>query len=156
MGVAKGLAHISELLWDKNQRLEDKFNLNEEIEVKIKSFDKEERKISLEYPLKGENPWFALANKYEINDIVTCKVVKFVSFGAFLEIEKGLEGLVHNSEITSLKRVVKPEDELQLGQIINAKIIDINKEKLKIGLSIKEIEGTSAEYGYEEYIGKEN
>ena len=148
LGVAKGLAHISELLWDKNQRLEDKFNLNEEIEVKIKSFDKEERKISLEYPLKGENPWFSLANKYAINDIVTCKVVKFASFGAFLEIEKGLEGLVHNSEITSLKRVVKPEDELQLGQIINAKIIDINKEKLKIGLSIKEIEGTSAEYGY--------
>ena len=154
LGITTGLAHISELLWDKNQRLEDKFNLNEEIEVKIKSFDKEERKISLEYPLKGENPWFALANKYEINDIVTCKVVKFVSFGAFLEIEKGLEGLVHNSEITSLKRVVKPEDELQLGQIINAKIIDINKEKLKIGLSIKEIEGTSAEYGYQEYINK--
>ena len=152
LGITTGLAHISELLWDKNQKLEDKFNLNEEIEVKIKSFDKEERKISLEYPLKGENPWFALASKYEINDIVTCKVVKFASFGAFLEIEKGLEGLVHNSEITSLKRVVKPEDELQLGQIINAKIIDINKEKLKIGLSIKEIEGTSAEYGYEEYI----
>ena len=156
LGITTGLAHISELLWDKNQRLEDKFNLNEEIEVKIKSFDKEERKISLGYPLKGENPWFALANKYEINDIVTCKVVKFASFGAFLEIEKGLEGLVHNSEITSLKRVVKPEDELQLGQIINAKIIDINKEKLKIGLSIKEIEGTSAEYGYEEYIKKED
>lgn len=156
LGVVKGLAHISELLWDKNEKLEDKFNLNDEIEVKIKSFDKEERKISLEYPLKGENPWFALANKYAINDIVTCKVVKFASFGAFLEIEKGLEGLVHNSEITSLKRVVKPEDELQLGQKINAKIIDINKEKLKIGLSIKEIEGTSAEYGYEEYICKEN
>ena len=156
LGITTGLAHISELLWDKNQKLEDKFNLNDEIEVKIKSFDKEERKISLEYPLKGENPWFALANKYAINDIVTCKVVKFASFGAFLEIEKGLEGLVHNSEITSLKRVVKPEDELQLGQIINAKIIDIDKEKLKIGLSIKEIEGTSAEYGYEEYISKEN
>ena len=154
LGITTGLAHISELLWDKNQRLEDKFNLNEEIEVKIKSFDKEERKISLEYPLKGENPWFALVNKYEINDIVTCKVIKFASFGAFLEIEKGLEGLVHNSEITSLKRVVKPEDELRLGQIINAKIIDINKEKLKIGLSIKEIEGTSAEYGYQEYINK--
>lgn len=156
LGVVTGLAHISELLWDKNQKLEDKFSLNDEIEVKIKSFDKEERKISLEYPLKGENPWFTLAGKYSINDIVTCKVVKFASFGAFLEIEKGLEGLVHNSEITSLKRVVKPEDELQLGQTINAKIIDINKEKLKIGLSIKEIEGTSAEYGYDEYIKRQD
>lgn len=152
LGLVTGLLHISELFWDKNQKIEDNFHLNDEIEVKIKSFSKEERKISLEYPSKGENPWFTLANKYKINDIVTCKVAKFVPFGAFLEIEKGLEGLVHNSEITSLKRVIKAEDELQLGQTINAKIINIDKEKLKIGLSIKEIEGTSAEYGYSEYI----
>ena len=152
LGPVTGLAHISELLWDKNEKLENIFNINDKIEVKIKSFSKEDKKISLEYPLKGENPWFALAGKYKVSDIVTCKIAKFASFGAFLEIEKGLEGLVHNSEITSLKRVVKPEDELQLGQMINAKIIDIDKEKLKIGLSIKEIEGTSSEYGYEEYI----
>ena len=154
LGPVTGLAHISELLWDKNEKLEEKFSINDEIEVKIKSFSKEERKISLEYPLKGENPWFGLANKYNVNDVVTCKVLKFASFGAFLEIEKGLEGLVHNSEITSLKRVIKPEDELEIGQTINAKIINIDKEKLKIGLSIKEIEGTSAEYGYEGYISK--
>lgn len=152
LGLVTGLAHISELVWDKNEKLEEKFNINDEIEVKIKDFNKEERRISLEYPLKGENPWFALANKYKVSDIVTCKVVKFASFGAFVEIEKGLEGLVHNSEITALKRVIKPEDELQLGQTVNAKIINIDKEKLKIGLSIKELEGTSAEYGYEEYI----
>ncbi len=152
LGVVSGLAHISELTWDKNQKLEDKFNLNEDIEVKIKSFNKEERKIALEYPLKGENPWFSLADKYKVNDIVTCKVVKYAPFGAFLEIEKGLEGLVHNSEITTLKRVTKPEDELTIGQIVNAKIINIDKERLKIGLSIKELEGTSKEYGYEEYI----
>ena len=69
-------------------------------------------------------------------------------------LEKGLEGLVHNSEITGLRRVVKPEDELQLGQMVNAKIINIDREKLKIGLTIKELEGTSSEYGYEEYISK--
>ena len=95
-----------------------------------------------------------LANKYNVNDIVTCKVVKFAPFGAFVELEKGLEGLVHNSEITGLRRVVKPEDELQLGQMVNAKIINIDREKLKIGLTIKELEGTSSEYGYEEYISK--
>ena len=152
LGVTTGLAHISELLWDKNQKLEDKFNINDEIEVKIKSFSKEERRINLEYPQKGENPWLTLVEKYNVNDIVTCKVVKFASFGAFLEIEKGLEGLVHNSEITTLRRVAKPEDELQIGQMTNAKIISIDKEKFKIGLSIKELEGTSAQYGYEEYI----
>jgi len=152
LGMITGLAHISELVWDKNEKLEDKFSINDEIEVKIKDFNKEEKKIALEYPLKGENPWFNLVSKYEINDIVTCKVVKFAPFGAFLEIEKGLEALVHNSQITTLRRVVKPEDELELGQIVNAKIINIDKEKLKIGVSIKELEGTSAEYGYEEYI----
>lgn len=154
LGLVTGLAHKSELVWDKNKKLEDKFKIGDEIEVKIKDFNKDEKRISLEYPLKGENPWFALANKYNVNDIVTCKVVKFAPFGAFVELEKGLEGLVHNSEITGLRRVVKPEDELQLGQMVNAKIINIDKEKLKIGLTIKELEGTSSQYGYEEYISK--
>ena len=99
--------------------------------------------------------YFTVVPYNSVNDIVTCKVVKFVSFGAFVEIEKGLEGLVHNSEITGLRRVVKPEDELKIGHTVNAKIINIDKEKLKIGLSIKEIEGTSAEYGYEEYISQQ-
>lgn len=154
LGVTNGLLHKTEVVWDKTEKLEDKFNVNDVIEVKVKSFDKDERKISLEYPLKGENPWFKLAEKYKVSDIVTCEVVKFAPFGAFLELEKGLEGLVHNSEITTLKRVTKPEEVLELGQKINAKIINIDKENLKIGLSIKDLEGTSSEYGYEEFISK--
>lgn len=152
LGLVKGLLHISEVLWNKEEKLEEKFEVGDEIEVKVKSFDKQEGKIGLEYPAKPENPWFTLVDKYKVNDIVTCKVIKFASFGAFVEIEKGLEGLVHNSEITSLKRVIKPEDELQLEQTVNAKIVNIDKEKCKIGLSIKELEGTSNEYGYNEFI----
>ena len=157
LGEARGLLHISEILWDKNDNLEDKFKEGEQIEVTIKDFSKDENKISLAYPEKGENPWYQLADKYNINDIVTCKVVKFAPFGAFVEIEKGLEGLVHNSQITSLKRITKPEEELKLGQTVNAKILNIDKDNCKIGLTIKELEGTSQEYGYEEYIkGEEN
>lgn len=152
LGPTKGLLHISEIFWNKDEKLEDKFNVGEVIEVVVKDFDKENNKISLAYPLKGENPWYALASKYNINDVVTCKVIKFAPFGAFVEIEKGLEGLVHNSEITTLHRVAKPEDELEMGQMVNAKIINIDKESKKIGLSIKELEGTSKEYGYEDYI----
>ena len=152
LGPTKGLLHISEIFWNKDEKLEDKFNVGEVIEVVIKDFDKENNKISLAYPLKGENPWYALASKYNINDVVTCKVIKFAPFGAFVEIEKGLEGLVHNSEITTLHRDAKPEDELEIGQMVNAKIINIDKESRKIGLSIKELEGTSKEYGYEDYI----
>jgi len=152
LGLVRGLLYISEITWNKDEKLEEKFQVGEEIEVKVKSFSKEEGKIALEYPLKPENPWFSLVEKYKVNDIVTCSVIKFAAFGAFLEIENGLEGLVHNSAITSLKRITKPEEALELGQTINAKIINIDKEKCKIGLSIKELEGTSAEYGYEEFI----
>ena len=152
LGPTKGLLHISEIFWNKEEKLADKFKIDEVLEVTIKSFDKNESKISLAYPQKGENPWYALASKYNINDVVTCKVIKFAPFGAFVEIEKGLEGLVHNSEITTLHRVAKPEDELEIGQMVNAKIINIDKESRKIGLSIKELEGTSKEYGYEDYI----
>ena len=152
LGDVRGLLHISEILWNKDEKLEDKFEVGEQIEVTIKDFNKEENKISLAYQGKGENPWYTLASKYNINDIVTCKVVKFVPFGAFVEIEKGLEGLVHNSQITSLKRITKPEEVLELGQIVNAKILNIDTENCKISLTIKELEGTSKEYGYEEYI----
>ena len=152
LGIRKGLLHKSEIIWNKNEKLDQRFSLNDKIEVVVKNFNKEENKINLEYPLKGENPWLEKVKKYNINDIVTCKVIRFMQFGAFLEIEKGLEGLVHNSQITALKRVIKPDEVLKLGQIINAKIISIDKENLRIGLSIKELEGTSSEYGYESYI----
>ena len=152
LGDVRGLLHISETLWNKDEKLVDKFEIGEQIEVTIKDFNKEENKISLAYPGKGENPWHTLSDKYNVGDIVTCKVVKFAPFGAFVEIENGLEGLVHNSQITSLKRITKPEEELKLGQMVNAKILNIDKENCKIGLTIKELEGTSNEYGYEEYI----
>ena len=155
LGVRQGLLHKSEIFWNKDEKPEDKFEIGEQIDVTIKDFNKEENKISLAYPLKGENPWYELASKYNLNDIVTCKVVKFAPFGAFVQIEEGLEGLVHNSEISTTKRVTKPEEVLNLGQNVNAKIINIDKENRKIGLSIKELEGTSKEYGYEEYISQQ-
>lgn len=154
LGVRQGLLHKSEIFWNNDEKLEDKFEVGEPIDVTIKSFNKDENKISLAYPLKGENPWYKLVDKYNLNDIVTCKIIKFAPFGAFVQIETGLEGLVHNSEITTTKRVTKPEEILNIGQMVNAKIISIDKENRKIGLSIKELEGTSKEYGYEEYIIK--
>lgn len=152
LGARQGLLHKSEIFWNKDEKPEDKFEVGQQIDVTVKSFNKEENKISLAYPLKGENPWYELASKYNLNDIVTCEVVKFAPFGGFLQIEKGLEGLVHNSEISTTKRVTKPEEVLNIGQKVNAKIINIDKENRKIGLSIKELEGTSKEYGYEEFI----
>lgn len=83
--------------------------------------------------------------KYEINDIVTVTIVKFMPFGVFVELEPGIEGLVHISQISE-RRITKPEEELSLGQKVNAKIIDLDRENKRIELSIKELEGTSSEY----------
>ena len=110
--------------------------------------------MNFKYERKGldEEKINWIQNEAKPGEILNGTVKNIKPFGAFVEIEKGLEGLVHNSEITTLHRVAKPEDELEIGQMVNAKIINIDKESRKIGLSIKELEGTSKEYGYEDYI----
>lgn len=145
LGEVQGLLHISEMTWEKNANPRDVLTVGEKIKVIVKAFDKENRRIMLVYKEKGPNPWENIDEKYKIGDIVTVKVVKFMNFGAFVELEYGIEGLVHISQISE-KRIAKPEEILKIGQKVNAKIIDLNKEKQKIELSIRELEGTSNEY----------
>lgn len=143
IGPVQGLLHISEITWNRNQSPNDILKVGQVISVKAIEIDKENRRIKLSYLEKGPDPW-EKAN-YEINDVVTVIVVKFMPFGVFVELEPGIEGLVHISQIAE-RRITKPEEELSLGQKINAKIIDIDRENRKIELSIKELEGTSSEY----------
>ena len=117
--------------------------------------DRENKRIKLSSNLKGEDPWDIVKEKYNVNDIVEVKVVKFMQFGAFAELEPGIQGLIHISQISE-ERISKPEDKLHIGQILNAKIIDIDTENKKIGLSIKELEGTSYDPEYAEEIAKLN
>ena len=143
-GAVQGLLHVSEISWDRNAKAADLLKQGQEIEVTVKEIDTENKRLKLGYD-KGPNPLDTLIEKYNINDIVKVKVSKFMPFGVFVELEPGIEGLVHISEIAE-KNITKPEDELKIGQHVNAKIIDIDKEKKKIGLSIRELEGTSNEY----------
>lgn len=83
--------------------------------------------------------------RYHIGDVVTVKVVKLMNFGAFVQLEKGIEGLVHISQICE-RKIAKPEEELKVGQKVNAKIIEFDKENKRIELSIRDLEGTSNEY----------
>ncbi|MCI9015596.1 MAG: S1 RNA-binding domain-containing protein [Clostridia bacterium] len=145
IGGVQGLLHVSEISWNKNTNINEILKVNQNIKVQIKELDKESKKIKLSYPEKGENPWNNITDKYNINDIIKVKVVKFMPFGAFVKIEDGIEGLVHISQISD-KKITKPEDILKIGQHVNAKIIDINQENNKMELSIKELEGTSNEY----------
>ena len=145
VGAIQGLLHKSEISWNKYINLKDKFHVGDSIKVIVKEFNENENKLQFSYPEKQENPWTNIEEKYHINDIVTCKVVNLTSFGAFLELEEGIEGLVHISQISET-RVAKPEDVLKIGQKVNAKILEIHPEEKRMELSIKELEGTSKEY----------
>lgn len=144
-GIVQGLLHVSEISWDRNAKVNEILKQGQKIEVTIKDVDKENKRIKLSYGEKGQNPWNNIDEKYHINDVVKVKVVKIMPFGVFVELESGIEGLVHISQIAE-RKLAKPEEELKLGQHVNAKIIDLDKENEKIELSIKELEGTSNEY----------
>lgn len=145
IGGVQGLLHISEMTWGRNQNPRDILTVGQEIEVRVKELDKENKRFKLTYEKKGPNPWNKVEEKYHIGDVVKVKVSKLMPFGAFVELEKGVEGLVHISQICE-RKISKPEEELRVGQKVNAKIIDINLENKKIELSIRELEGTSQEY----------
>ena len=145
LGAVQGLLHISEMAWSKNVDPNTILKVGQEITVSVKDVDKEHKRVLLVYDEKGPNPWEKVAEKYKVNDIVKVKVVKLVPFGAFVELEEGIEGLVHISQICE-RKITKPEEELTVGKYVNAKIIDIDNEKNKIELSIRELEGTSNEY----------
>ena len=145
IGGFQGLLHISEISWGRNDNPKNILKIGQEIDVRIKELDKENKRFKLSYEKKGPNPWNKVQEKYHIGDVVKAKIVKIMPFGAFLELEKGIEGLVHISQISE-RKISKPEEELQEGKKVNAKIIDIDLEKQKIELSIRELEGTSMEY----------
>ena len=140
----QGLLHISGMTWERDKKPEDILKVGQEIKVKVQEFDKENKRLKLEYDKKGPNPWEVFAEKYKLNDVVEVKVVNLMPFGAFVKIDKGIEGLVHISQISE-KRISKPDEVLKVGQKVNAKIINIDLENKKIELSIREIEGTSRE-----------
>jgi len=145
IGGFQGLLHISEITWGRNENPRDIFKVGQEIDVKVKEVDKENRRFKLSYEKKGPNPWNKVKDKYNVGNIVKVKISKLMPFGAFAELEKGIEGLIHISQICE-RKISKPEEELKVGQKVNAKIIDIDLEHQKIELSIRELEGTSSEY----------
>lgn len=145
IGEVQGLLHVSEISWNKNAKPSDILTQGQKIKVSILELDKENKRIKLSYLDKGPNPWANVEASYKIGDIVKVKVEKLMPFGVFVEVEPGIEGLVHISQICE-KKITKPEEALRENQHVNAKIIDINIEKEKMELSIKELEGTSNEY----------
>ena len=111
---------------------------DENVEVVVLSVDKENERISLGYKQTLPHPWDNVEEKYPVGSVVKGKVVRITSFGAFVELEPGVDGLVHISQVAN-KRIQKVADELSVGQEIRAKVLDVNSESRRISLSIREL-----------------
>ena len=149
IGGIDGLLHISEISWGKLRHPQEVLKIGQKINVKILSMNEEKGKISLGLKQTTPEPWSVINEKYEVGQIVEGKVVQIKEYGAFVELEPGLDGLVHISEVAH-KRVANIADELSVGQEVKAKILDIDTEKKRISLSIKEATDAPAEDTAEE------
>ena len=136
IGGVDGMVHISELSWSRIKNPAEICKVGDIMDVYVISFDAEKHKISLGAKDHSVDPWQVFMNKYGVGDTAEVRIVKLMPFGAFAEVVPGVDGLIHISQIAD-HRIAKPEDELEVGQVVEAKIIDINDEKKKVSLSIR-------------------
>ena len=136
LGGVDGMVHCSELSWKRIKSPAEVLAIGDEITVFVKSYDAEKKRISLGYKTEATNPWFIFTHQYAIGDTAAVKIVSLMPFGAFAEIVDGVDGLIHISQIADHK-IGKPADILEVGQVVDAKIIDIDNEKQKVSLSIR-------------------
>lgn len=141
LGGADGLLHISEMSWGRVDNPRKIFNVGDKLKVLLKDINGS--KIALSLKFEDENPWLTAAEKYVAGNVVTGRVARMTDFGAFVELEPGVDALLHVSQI-SHDHVEKPSDVLKVGQEIEAKVVDFNGEDKKISLSMKALENASA------------
>lgn len=145
LGGVDGLIHLSDLSWKRVLDPAEVVSVGDVVEVYVVDFDENKDRISLALKDIKEDPWNESVRKYKINDIIKGKVVRITNFGAFVEIEPGVEGLVHISQITD-KHIAKVSEVLSVGDEVKAKIIELKPEEKRISLSIREAEdGVSEE-----------
>ena len=148
LGGADGLLHISEMSWGRVDNPKKFLKVGEDITVLIKDIQGEKIALSLKFP--ESNPWITAADKYAVGNVVEGRVARMTDFGAFVELEPGVDALLHVSQI-SREHVEKPSDVLSVGQAITAKVVDFNEADRKISLSIKALENAErAEDNYYE------
>ena len=158
LGGVDGMVHTSELSWRRIHHPSEVVSVGDKIHVYVKSFDPEKGRISLGYKTEEMNPWSQFVNQYQIGDVADVRIVSLMPFGAFAEIIDGVDGLIHISQI-ALQRIAKPSDVLEVGQVVDARIIDIDDERQKVSLSIRSLledEMAAAEAMPEDYAIDEN
>ncbi len=136
LGGVDGMVHITELSWLRLKHPSEVVNIGDELTVYVKEFDAENNRISLGYKTAETNPWKLFTDTYKVDDVAKVKIVNMMPFGAFAEILPGVDGLIHISQISN-KKIAKPADVLEIGQEVEAKIIDVDFEAQKISLSMR-------------------
>ena len=136
LGGVDGMVHCTELSWKRIKSPAEVLSIGDEVTVFVKSYDAEKKRISLGYKTEATNPWFIFTSQYAVGDTASVKIVNLMPFGAFAEIVDGVDGLIHISQIADHK-IGKPADILEVGQTVDARIIDIDNENQKVSLSIR-------------------
>jgi len=145
VGGVEGLIHLSDLSWERVNRAEDIVKEGDKVEVFIGNVDKEKERLSLILKDVAKEPWTIHGGNIKEGDIIEGKIVRLTTFGAFVELFEGIEGLVHISEITD-ERIAKPSDVLETNQKVKVKVLNFNREDKKIALSIKDVLESNKEY----------
>jgi small subunit ribosomal protein S1 len=140
LGGIDGLLHITDMSWGRINHPSEMFEVGQSVEVKVLKFDRDSQRVSLGYKQIRPDPWSDADFKYPAGAIVRGKVVSIPDYGAFIELEDGIEGLVHISEMTWNKRVKHPSKLVEVGQVIEAKVLGIDIENKRISLGMKQLE----------------
>src|SRR5438132_4782025 len=140
LGGIDGLLHVTDMAWSRVANPHDVVHIDQELEVYIIKVDKEKEKIALGLKQKTPSPWATVEAKYPIGSRVTGEVVNVMSYGAFVKLEPGVEGLVHISEMSWTKRINHPSEQVSIGDQIEVQVLNINKDKQEISLGIKQVQ----------------
>ena len=140
LGGIDGLLHITDMSWGRISHPSEMLAIGDQVEVKILDIDAVKDKVSLGLKQKSENPWTSVEEKYPIGSKIKGQVVNIMSYGAFVKLETGIEGLVHISEMSWTRRINHPSDVVAIGDSVEAVVLNINKDKEEISLSLKQVE----------------
>lgn len=154
LGGVEGLLHISDISWKRVSSVDAVLQVGEKLNVLVQKFDQERNRISLSLKALQKNPWIAAIEKFEVGDVVKGEVKKLLPFGAILAIDPELQGLLHVSELTE-KRGAVVKDLVNIGDVMNVKIIGIDTDKKKISLSVLAIQKDEEEQEVRNYLDKQ-
>src|SRR5437870_10877416 len=151
LGGVDGLLHITDISWGRVNHPSEYFNVSDEIEVVVLKFDSQAERVSLGYKQKTPDPWLDVVERYPLGTKVRGKVVSLTDYGAFVELEEGVEGLIHVSEMSWTKKVRNPSKILSIGEQVEAVVSDVNVANRRISLSLKALEQNPWDTAAERY-----